>query len=185
MNLYIDGNIAHMVGPEDAARYFVRLLGVDARSLHPAISDRPPHAFFITDLAAQAVRPSLAINGRPLDYAITDAGTVVPQRMWSSGNPADVQRYANVSLNMPVFFVRGDQGTLGLTLLEAVEGGRGRGLLGLLGAHNAAPIGNGHTMYVRINVSILSINDLRVLSRDRPLKSVISGRVIATGAPRS
>src|SRR5260221_9961272 len=103
MDLFIDGNIAQMVGPEDGARYFVRLLGVDARSLRPAISERPPHAFFITDLAAQAVRPSLAINGRPLDYAITDAGTVVPQCMWSSGNPADVQRYADISLNMPVF----------------------------------------------------------------------------------
>jgi hypothetical protein len=154
MDLYIDGNIAQMVGPEDAARYFVRLLGVDARSLRPAISEQPLHAFFITDLAAQAVRPSLAINGRPLDYAITDTGTVVPQRMWSSGNPVDAQRYASVSLNMPIFFIRCDQATLGLTLLEAVEGGRGRRPLGLFGARNAAPIGNGHTMYVRINVSI-------------------------------
>jgi len=156
MDLYIDGNIAQMVGPEDAARYFVRLLGVDMQSLRPAISEQPPHAFFIPDPAMQAVRPSLAINGRPLDYAVTDAGTVVPQRMWHSGNPADVQRYANVSLNMPVFFVQCDQVTLGLNLLEAVEGGRGRGrgTLRLLGARNAAPIGNGHTIYIRINVSI-------------------------------
>ena len=160
MDLYVDGNIAQMVGPEDAARYFVRLLGVDARSLRPALSERPPRAFFVTDFAARAVRPSLSINGRPLDYAITDAGTVVPQRMWSSGNPADAQRhYASTSLNMPVFFVRCDQVTLGLTLLEAQEGGRGRGPLELLGARNAAPIGNGHTIYVRINVSIFSISD--------------------------
>ena len=156
MDLYIDGNIAQMVGPEDAARYFVRLLGVDMQSFHPAISEQPPHAFFIPDSAMQAVRPSLAAIGRSLDYAITDAGTVVPQRMWHSGNPADAQRYANVSLNMPVFFVQCDQVALGLNLLDAVEGGRGRGrrTLRLLGARNAAPIGNGHTMYIRINVSI-------------------------------
>lgn len=154
MDLYIDGYVAQTVGPEDAARYFVRLLGVDAQSLRPAISEQPLHAFFITDSAMQTVRPSLAIDGRSLDYAITDAGTVVPQRMWHSGNPADAQRYANVSLNMPVFFVQCDQATLGLTLLEAVKGGSDRGTLKLLGARNAAPIGNGHTIYVRINVSI-------------------------------
>ena len=156
MDLYVDGNIAQMVGPEDAARYFVRLLGVDARSLRPALSERPPRAFFITDSAARAVRPPLVINGRTLDYAVSDAGTVVPQRMWSSGNPADAQRYAGTPLNMPIFFVRCDQATLGLTLHEAQESGRGRPPLDLLGARNPAPIGNGHTIYVRINVSIFS-----------------------------
>ena len=153
MDLYIDGYIAQMVGPEDAVRYFVRLLGVDAQSLRPAISEQPPHAFFITDSAMQTVFPSLAINARLLDYPITDAGTVVPQRMWCSGNPADAKRNANVSLNMPVFFVQCDQVTLGLTLLEAVES-RGRGTLRLFGARSAAPIGNGHTIYIRINASI-------------------------------
>jgi hypothetical protein len=159
MDLYIDGYIAQMAGPEDAARYFVRLFGVDAQSLHPTISEQPPHAFFSTDPAVQTVCPSLAINARLLDYAITDAGTVVPQRLWCSGNPADAQRYANISLNMPVYFVQCDQITLGLTLLEAAEGGHGRGTPRLLSARNAAPIGNGHTMYVRIKVSIFSIND--------------------------
>ena len=161
MDLYIDGNIAQMVGPEDAARYFVRLLGFDVRSLRLAMSEQPPHAFFIPDSAVHTVHPSLAINGRSLDYAITDAGTVVPQRMWHSGNPADAQRYVNVPLNMPVFFVQCDQVTLGLNLLDAMEGGRGRRTLRLLGASNPAPIGNGHTTYIRINASI----SLSIISR--------------------
>src|SRR5260221_14450725 len=31
MDLYVDGNIAQMSGPQGAAQYFARLLGVDAR----------------------------------------------------------------------------------------------------------------------------------------------------------
>jgi hypothetical protein len=108
---------------------------------------------FITDSAVQAVRPSISINGRSLDYTITDAGTIVSQHIWYSGNPADLQRYINVSLNMPVFFVRCDQVTLGLTLVEAVKS-RGRGTLRLFGARNAAPIGNGYITCIRINASI-------------------------------
>ena len=162
MDLYIDGYIAQMVGPKDAARYFVRLFGVDTQSLRPAISGRPPHAFFLTESAVQTIRSSLVNNARLLDYAITDAGTVVPQRMWYSGNPADAQRHANISLNMPVFFVQCDQITLGLTLLEAVES-RGRGTLRLFDARNAAPIGNGHTAYIRINASIFLSTIARVV----------------------
>ena len=129
------------------------VLGVDVRPPRPTISERPPHVLFITDSAVQAVRPSISINGRSLDYTITNAGTVVPQHIWYSGNPADVQRYTNVSLSMPVPFVRCDQVTLGLTLVKAVKS-RGRGTLRLFDARNAAPIGNGHITCIRINASI-------------------------------
>jgi hypothetical protein len=88
--------------------------------------------------AVQSARPSLAINGRPLDYAITQAGTVVPQRMWTLGIPSDARHIANASLNMPVFFVYNDDTTLGLPLLKAVNGSRAT----LIGAGDTAPIGN-------------------------------------------
>ena len=150
MDLFVDGNIAQMLSPEGAARFFSRLLGVDARSLRPTVSQERPHAFFITSSDVQSARPSLAINGRPLDYTISQVGTVVPQRMWSSGIPSDAQRFANASLNMPVFFVNNDHATLGLPLLKAVEGSCAT----LIGAGDTAPIGNGSTMYIRINVGL-------------------------------
>jgi len=62
MDLYIDGNIAQMFSPEDALRYFARLLGVDVRSLRPIVSQERPHPFFLTSPAVENVRPSLAIN---------------------------------------------------------------------------------------------------------------------------
>ena len=157
MDLFIDGNISQMFSPEGAARFFARLLGVDPRSLRPTVSQERLHAFFITSSAVQSARPSLGIDGRPLDYAITHAGTVVPQRMWSPGLPSDTQCYANTSLNMPVFFVHNDRATLGLPLPKAVGGSRAT----LLGAGDAAPIGNSSTMYIRINVGILFFKDSR------------------------
>ena len=138
MDLYVDGNIAQMYSPEGAMRYFSRLLGVDARSLRPTVSQEQPLPFFITNP-----------TGRPLDYAITHAGTIVPQRMWSSGSPSDARRQANVSLNMPIFFVNTDYVTLGLPLLNAITGDRST----LLGASNVAPVGNCSTLYIRIIVS--------------------------------
>jgi hypothetical protein len=144
MDLYIDGNIAQTFSPEGAARYFSRLLGVDARSLRPAVSQESPHAFFVTSLAVQNAHPTLAINGRPLDYAISLAGTVVPQRMFSSGNPTD-------SLNMPIYFLHSDRVTLGLALGRSGNVRSDR--TALLGAGNALPVGNGSTLYFRINAS--------------------------------
>jgi hypothetical protein len=146
MDLYIDGNIAHMFSPEGAMRYFARLLGVNARSIRPAVSQGRPHSFFITTPVAGDARFSLDINGRSLDYAISHTGTVVPQRMWSVTDA----RY--VSLNMPIFFLHNDRVTLGLPLPKTVE----RDCPTLLGAGDTAPIGNTSTMYIRINVSIFS-----------------------------
>jgi hypothetical protein len=163
-----------MFSPEGAARFFARLLGVDARSLRPTVSQGRLHAFFIMSSDVQSARPSLAINGRPLDYAISQAGTVVPQRMWSSGIPSAL---GNTSLNMPVFFVHNDHATLGLPLPRAVGGSRAT----LLGAGDTAPIGNGSTMYIRINVGILSFKDSRALTRD----CAFSGQVTANGVRRS
>ena len=167
MDLFIDGNISQMFSPEGAARFFARLLGVDPRSLRPTVSQERLHAFFITSSAVQSARPSLAINGRPLDYAITQAGTVVPQRMWTSGILPGGQHFANTSLNMPVFFVHNHGTTLGLPLLRAVVNGS---RATLVGAGDTAPTGNGSTMYIRINVGILTFKDSRVSLRDCVLK---------------
>ena len=152
MDLYIDGNIAQMFSPEGTMRYFVRLLGVDVRSLRPVVSQERPHPFFLTSPAVENICPSLAINGRPLDYAISRAGTIVPQRMWSSGTPTDTRCQSNVLLNMPIFFVHDDRVTLGLPLLRAVVGGTDCLEATLLGAGDTTPVGNCSSMYIRINV---------------------------------
>jgi len=184
MDLYIDGNIAQMFSPEGAMRYFARLLGVDARSLRPIVSQERPHPFFLTSPAVENVRSSLAINGRPLDYAISRAGTIVPQRMRSSGTPKDARRQSNVLLNMPIFFVHDDRVTLGLPLLRAVAGGTDRPEATLLGAGDATPVGNCSTMYIRINVCTSTIVHICFgIVLLKPLFS--SGQVTANGVHKS
>lgn len=159
MDLYIDGNIAQMFSPAGAVQYFARLLGVDSRSLRPTLSQEQPHAFFITSQAvyagAQGAHPSHAIDGRPLDYAISQAGTIIPQRLWSPTNATDALRFANLSLNMPIFFVRNDRTTMGLPLTRAIEPWGAHETL--LCAGDMAPVGNCSTTYIRIDVSSLSM----------------------------
>jgi hypothetical protein len=181
MDLFVDGNIAQMFSPEGAVRFFTRLLGVDARSLRPTISQESPHAFFITSFAMQCACPSFAINGRPLDYVISQAGTIVPQRMWSSRVYLDSQHNTNTSLNMPVYFVHNDRATIGLPLVKAVEGSRAT----LLGAVDTAPIGNVSSMYIRINVGIFSFKYLRVLFGEWAKDGFSSGQATVTGIRRS
>jgi hypothetical protein len=54
--------------------------------------------------------------------------------------------------------------TLGIPLLKVI----GRDSATLLGAGDTAPIGNGSTLYIRINVSIFSPSKLaHILFRDR------------------
>jgi hypothetical protein len=182
MDLYVDGNIAQMFSPEGATRYFGRFLGIDVRSLRPTVSQEPPHPFIITTSATQNACPYLAINERPLDYAISQAGTIVPQRMWSPANPADAQHFPNISLNMPIFFLHDDRVTLGLPLLKALEGDRAI----LQGADDTAPVGSCSTMYIRINASTFCPSMIAHICLEVVLlKLDFSGRVMVIGIRRS
>jgi hypothetical protein len=147
-SLFIDGYLAQTFGPQATASYFTRLLGVDARMLHPIVTQEWPHVFFITSPVVQNIPPSLSIDRNPawlLDYAIRQVGTVVPQRIWSPGNSSDSQH----PLKLPIFFVHKDGVNLGLPLLQAASGD----CKTLLDAGTTAPVGNASTMYIRINVS--------------------------------
>jgi hypothetical protein len=182
MDLRIDGHIAQTFGPETAGQYFARLLRVDSQLLQPVETQEWPDAFFITSPEVQNAPPSAQIAGQPawlLDYAIQQVGTVVPQRIWSAQHPADAQRYGNVPLNMPIFFVHGDRVNLGLPQPTAA-GGVGSMLLG---ADAIAPLGDCTTTYIRINVSLL----IRHTSSSMSCVNgrFFSGPVIATGIPRS
>jgi hypothetical protein len=152
MDLCIDGNISQTFGPEGATQYFARLLRADPRSIRVTGSQEWAHAFFITNPVVQNSAPSIRTDGQPawlLDYAIQDVGTVVPQHIWSAQNPSDVKRYGNVPLNMPIFFVHKNRINLGLPLLGAAAGN----CTTLLSPGAAAPVGDGSTTCIRINVS--------------------------------
>jgi hypothetical protein len=151
--LHTDGYVARTLGPRDTPQYFTRLLRVDERFLQPTASSDWPDAFFMTNPAITNAYPSVYIANRPawlLDYLVRHYGTVVPQRIWSPGSPSDAQRYNNVVLNMPIFFVQSDRKTLGLQLVHAAAGDSMR----LLNAHAPAPVGSCHTTSIRIKVGV-------------------------------
>jgi len=166
MDLYIDGYLAQMFGPKGVESYLLRLLGVEARFLRLNFSQEWPQAFFITSPVVQNARPSLSINGQPawlLDYAIRQVGTIIPQRVWTPGYASEIQRQANMLLNMPIFFVQKDRVNLGLPLLKAAVGNCEM----LLGASAPAPVGDCTTTYIRINVGIFSSKMAYLIVRSR------------------
>ena len=110
-------------------------------------------AFLLLHPAVQGVRPVTHINKLPawiLDFVMRDVGTIVPQRLWTPTATSDAQRYGTVPLNMPIFFVHTDFMTLGLPLSQAAAGACST----LLHARHPAPVGDRHTTFIRIMVSI-------------------------------
>ena len=159
--LYTHSYIARTLEPRDAAQYFTRLLHVDERFLQPIYSQEWPNAFFITNPVVHNAAPAIAVGNHPawlLDYVLRNYGTVVPQGIWSPGTPSDAQRYNNVSLNMPIFFVSHDRKTLGLRLVNAAAGD----CMSLLNARSTAPVGNCHTTSIRIKVSVSARVERRI-----------------------
>jgi hypothetical protein len=140
-----------MFGALGAAQYLTRLLQFDERHLQ-LILQQAPAAIFIIGPAVQNAQPSNLIANRPawlLDYLWRNYGTVVRQLIWTPASAADAQRFGNVLLKMPVFFVHHDRTTLGLRLAQAAAGN----CEGLLNARSPAPVGNSYTAFIRINVS--------------------------------
>ncbi|KAI0255576.1 hypothetical protein BJV78DRAFT_1369259 [Lactifluus subvellereus] len=167
MDLRVDGYLSQTFGSEGAEQYFTRLLrGFNSRLLQPISSQEWPGAFFITTPAVQNAPHSIQINGQPawlLDYHMRHIGTVVPQFIWRPVNPSDAQRYANSSLNMPIFFVHHNRVTLGLHLIMAAAGD----CTTLLGAGNAAPVGDCSTTYVRIKWPGYDDWSKQIMTRDQ------------------
>jgi hypothetical protein len=163
-----------MAGALEAARYFTRLLQLDERLLQLAVQ-------YELGIIGPAVQNAQFITNQLawiLDYKLRSYGTVVPQRIWTPASAADAQRYGNARLNIPIFFVRPDQRTLGLRLVEAAGGSCD----GLLNARAPAPVGDCHTTSLRINVSIPT--SLIVLAIVR-IMSISSGLDTPNRVPRS
>jgi hypothetical protein len=161
--LFTHGYITRTFGARDTAQYLTRLLRVDERFLQPISSHEWPDAFFITNPVIPNTHPHIYIANRPawlLDYVLRSYGTVVPQRIWSPGTPSDAQRYNNVPLNLPIFFVQNDLRALGLRLVHAADSD----CTGILNARDRAPVGTCHTTSIRIMVSIPKTNIATILS---------------------
>lgn len=155
--IHTHGYIARTFGARAAAEYFTRLFRVDECSLQPILSQEWPGAFFITNTAMRDTHPSIPIANRParpIDHVLRDYGTVVPQHIWYPSHSSDAQRYTDVALNMPIFLVHNDRRTVGLSLINVASGD----CTALLNARATAPVGNAHTIAIRIKVSI-SVND--------------------------
>jgi hypothetical protein len=148
--LYTHGYIARMLETTHAPGYFSHLLRCNERNFQLVVSNG---AFLLLHPAVQNVHPITYIGNRPawlLDYMLRDGGTVVSQRLWTPAATADAQRYATVSLNMPIFFAQRDHTTIGLPLNQAASGH----CSALLNARLPAPVGTRHTTFIRIMVSI-------------------------------
>jgi hypothetical protein len=166
--LYTHGYIALTLGARDAPQYLTRLLRVDERFHRPIFSHEWPDVFFITNPVIPDPRPHAYIANRPawlLDYVLRNYGTVVPQSIWSPGTPSDAQRYNNVPLNMPIFFVQNDLRSLGLGVVHAAAGN----CTGLLNARDTAPVGSCHTTSIRIKVIVPKMAIATMLSECCPL----------------
>ncbi|KAH9955293.1 hypothetical protein BC827DRAFT_1271823 [Russula dissimulans] len=165
--LYTHGTIARTLGARDAALYFTRLLRVDERALQPLFHHEWPEAFFTNSPTVPSAYPSVYTpSNRPawlLDYVVRNYGTVVPQRIWSPGTAADAQRYNNVALNMPIFFVHNDRMTLGLQLVSAAAGH----CVGLMNGRATAPVGTCHTTSIRIKWPGYSEWTTQIMTRDQ------------------
>ena len=151
-----EGFLTKMFGRRDAAFFIESLLKADARGInlvgnvprwpYALMSETPSTAIQETDYIA------LTPNNQPLwllDFIPSNMYQVVPQKIWSPPKRSDWRRYVEQAiLHMPVFFIQ-DNGSIGLPLLQALNGDRAL----LRGAGKAAPLGGGASTRIRIAVS--------------------------------
>jgi hypothetical protein len=157
MDFCIDGYIAYTFSPKNAVQFLTRLLGSNVWTIYLTVFQEGPRAFFI--------RGPLPTKGRPLDYVISDVGTVVPQRMWSSSqrNSMDVGGLEDGSQSMPIFFVLNHRLTVGLPLGRDITAGGCE----LENAYDTVLVGGVSTLVVRINVVSFSFNSRASFSCQR------------------
>lgn len=141
-----------MIGARVAPGYFTHLLHYEERDIQLVVLNG---AFLLIHPAVQNIRPITYINtpsgSRPawlLDYEVQN-GTVVPQILWSPATISDAQRYGTTPLHMPIFFVQRD-GTKGFPLNQAAAGN----CSALPNARQPSPVGDRHTTFIRIMVSV-------------------------------
>ena len=118
-NLLVDGYVAYTFRPPGAMVYLSRLLlGVTADRLKPVFNQRSilvPRACLFCEFREARDSQELVL----LDYVVDPTiGTVVPQKLSQLAGAGERQK-----LQTPIFFTQPD-GSLGITLLEAVNSSR-------------------------------------------------------------
>jgi hypothetical protein len=97
-----------------------------------------------------------------IDYAVRDAGPVIPQKIWTPKKASDkVRRVDHEKLHPPIFFFHDNGRDLGLPLIEAA----GTNTISLQGAEEAAPVGQSAHAQIRINVSFNFVHSLDLTVR--------------------
>jgi hypothetical protein len=121
----IDGYISHTFGRRDAEYYMVILFKVDAKTVVATCNTSDP--FFVFNQPSCHSPASIAsVDGRSgwlLDFAISFAGSVVPQRLKLPQRHTERIRYINdAKFRLPVFLldmVGSNYGVLGVPVKSA------------------------------------------------------------------
>jgi hypothetical protein len=143
--LWVDGYIAHMFGPQSAQGYHASLLRRESRDIDWRIGALGSLLFFIA--AAPGTDPA---QDWIIDYLRRHTGMVIPQQIWVPRNRSDARRYVDhEQLHPPIFLVHRDLGDLGFPLVNVAAGN----CMSLRDANQTAPVGPGFHAQIGINVS--------------------------------
>jgi hypothetical protein len=143
--LWVDGYIAHMFGPQSAQGYHASLLRRESRDIDWRIGALGSLLFFIA--AAPGTGPA---QDWIIDYLRRHTGMVIPQQIWVPRNRSDARRYVDhEQLHPPIFLVHRNSVDLGFPLTDVAAGN----CMSLRDANQTAPVGPGVHAQIRINVS--------------------------------
>jgi len=140
-DLLVDGYISRSFYPNQSAEvYLSHLLKTrNLRELCQTLSCPSGAVFVVRDPSRQIARV--------LDYGVQTIGTVVPQTLWTPQNKNDLKQHVEeADLQLPIFFIH-DNGDLGLSLEDAVNG---RCHSALRDARTHAQLGGKTTTHIRI-----------------------------------
>ena len=149
----MDGFLAHTFSPQDA-HYFLSLLFKAPDFLQCFRVSYLWGVWYIMQDAPYVQQSPLGVRAQnsplPLDFNVgTTQGTVVPQRRWVPADEVDIRRCVEEAiLQLPIFFVNWNGG-IGFWLSDILQG-RDRDLYN---RDSYAPLGEGETIHIRINVS--------------------------------
>ena len=147
-DLFIDGYIAQMFDSQVAEEYYVSLLRRELGPIQLQADVTGTGAFF----ASPPAGPTSNQHDWVIDYAVTDTGPVIRQKIWAPKKSSDKLRWVDhEQLKPPIFFIHKNGRDLGLPLTGAAGGD----CMCLRGAEEAAPFDSRAHAQIRINVSLI------------------------------
>jgi hypothetical protein len=163
-NMFQHGYIGLTFGPHSES-FFSYVLKTSPRALQVGFSAPGwPGAFFIPPISNPTV-PANAMSSRGyliivLDYrADLSRGTIVPQVPWFPQTPRDMRKYVTDAVLQLPFFLRQDDGTIGMSLSDVIHGNFRR----LVDSVQQVNVGGRTSVHVRINVRNMSFDFLSII----------------------